>query len=103
MLTALARELTNSNEKSGNDPEETEAAASMNSVADQKEKDIYAGVTRLRLEIERLTERIESGASDIDYDRYMQLKSPVFVIHDRERLETYQTELDKLLLDMTHQ
>jgi TPR repeat protein len=93
----------NSNEKTRNDPEETQAAASMNSVADQKEKDIYAGVTRLRLEIERLTERIESGASDIDYDRYMQLKSPVFVIHDRERLETYQTELDKLLLDMTHQ
>ena len=93
----------NSNEKSGNDPEETQAAASMNSVADQNEKDIDARVNRFLLEIERLTERIESGLSDRDYDRYMQLKSPVFVIHDRERLETYQTELDKLLLDMTPQ
>jgi hypothetical protein len=88
---------------SRNDPEETQAATSMNSVAEQNEKDIYPRVTRLQLEIERLTERIESGLSDRDYDRYMQLKSPVFVIHDRERIESYQTVLDKLLLDLTPQ
>jgi TPR repeat protein len=92
-----------SNEKNRNDPEETQAAASMNSVADQNGKKIYARVTRLQLEIERLTERIESGLSDRDYNRYMQLKSPVFVIHDSERLETYQAELDKLLLEITSQ
>ena len=86
-----------------NDPVEIQAEPSMNSVADQNEKDKYAQVVRLQLEIERLTERIENGLSDRDYERYMQHKSPVFVIHDSERLEAYQTELDKLLLEMTSQ
>ncbi len=75
----------------------------MNSVAYQNGKKIDARVTRLQLEIERLTERIDSGLSDRDYNRYMQLKSPVFVIHDSERIEAYQAELDKLLLEMTSQ
>ena len=82
-----------------NDPVETLTEPSMNSVADQNEKDIYAQVVRLRLEIERLTERIESGLSDKDYYFYTHLKSPVFVIHDRDRLEAYQTALDKVTLD----
>lgn len=88
--------------KNSNDPVETLADSSINSVTDPNDKDIYARVIRLRLEIERLTERIESGLSDSDYDFYIQLESPVFVIHDRDRLEIYQTELDKMLLDMTH-
>jgi len=91
----------NRNEKSRNDPEEPQAAAPMTSVANQNEKAIYARVSRLQLEIERLTEKIESGLSDREYDRYMQLKSPIFVIHDSERLEGYQAEIDKLLLDLT--
>jgi len=86
-----------------NDPVEIQAEPSMNSVADQNEKDKYAQVVRLQLEIERLTERIETGLSDRDYYFYTHLKSPVFVLHDKERLEFYQTELDKMLLDMTHQ
>jgi TPR repeat protein len=91
------------NEVSENAPKEIPATAVMNPVADKNKKDIYARVTTLQLEIERLTERIDSGLSDRDYARYMQLKSPVFVIHDSERLEAYQTELDKLLLEMTSQ
>ena len=85
-----------------NDPVEKQAASSMNSVAEQNENDIYTKVVVLRLEIDRLTERIESGLSDSDYDFYTHLKSPVFVIHDRERLEAYQKILDKMLLDMAH-
>ena len=91
------------NEVSENAPKEIPATAVMNPVADKNKKDIYARVTGLQLEIERLTERIDSGLSDRDYARLMQLKSPVFVIHDIERLEAYQTELDKLLLEMTSQ
>ena len=71
----------------------------MKPVVDRNKKYINDQVARIQREIERLTERIESGTSDKDYERYMQLKSPVFVIHDRERLEAYQTELDKLLLE----
>ncbi|MGB5884910.1 MAG: hypothetical protein WBG28_12495, partial [Desulfobulbales bacterium] len=93
----------NSDEMSENAPEETQATAVTNSVADKNKKNIHARVARLKLEIERLTERIENGLSDRDYERYMQLKSPVYVIHDSERLEAYQTELDKLLLEMTSQ
>jgi len=81
-----------------NDPAETLAEPLMDSVADH-EKEIYDQVVRLRLEIERLSERIESGLSDKDYYFYTHLKSPVFVIHDTVRLEFYQTELDKLILD----
>jgi TPR repeat protein len=91
----------NSNGKSRNDPEDTQVAASMNSVTYQNKKDINTQVTALRLEIERLTERIESGLSD--YGSYMPKKDPASVIHDRDRLETYQTKLDKLLLDMISQ
>ena len=81
-----------------NDPAETLAEPLMDSVADH-EKEIYDQVVRLRLEIERLSERIESGLSDKDYYYYTHLKSPVFVIHDTVRLEFYQTVLDKLILD----
>ena len=91
----------NRNEKSRNVPEETQIAASMNSVTDQNKKDINTQVTALRLEIERLTERIESGLSY--YGSYMPKKGPASVIHDRDLLENYQTELDKLLLDMISQ
>jgi hypothetical protein len=84
-----------------NDPEETLAADSMNSVADQNEKEIDDRVVTLRLEIERLNERIESGLSDSDYDYYLQLERPDFVIHDRERRMDYQSELEKMLLDIT--
>lgn len=86
-----------------NDPVETLAEPPMNSVVDQNEKDIYAQVVRLQLEIERLTERNESGLSDRAYYFLTHLKSPVFVLHDSVRLEFYQTELDKMLLDMTPQ
>ena len=82
-----------------NDHVETLAEPLMDSVADQNEKDTYARENRLLLEIERLSERIESGLSDKDYYFYTHLKSPVFVIHDTVRLEFYQTELDKLMLD----
>lgn len=82
---------------SNNSVENLEEAA-MNSGADNYDK-----VVTLRLEIERLKERIESGLSDSDYNYYMHLESPVFVIHDIERLEAYQKILDKMLLDMTQQ
>ena len=85
-----------------NDPIETLSADSMNSAADQNEKDIYDRVARLRLEIERLDERIESGMSGSDYDLSLRLKSPAPEIHDRERRMDYQSELEKMLLDMTH-
>jgi TPR repeat protein len=92
-----------SNEMSEKTPDETHVTAVMNSITDNNKKDIHARVARLQLEIERLTERLESGLSDSDYERYKQLKSPVFVIHDSERLQAYQTELDKLLLEMKSQ
>ena len=85
-----------------NDPIEKLAADSMNSVADQNEKDIYDRVARLRLEIERLNERIESGMSGSDHDLYLQLNSPVLEISDRERRMDYQSELEEMLLDTTH-
>ena len=84
-----------------NETEEKLAADSMNSVADQNEKEIDGRVVTLRLEIERLNERIESGLSDSDYDYYLQIERPDFVIHDRERRMDYQSELEKMLLDMT--
>ncbi|MGW8288576.1 MAG: hypothetical protein ACWGOD_10090 [Desulfobulbales bacterium] len=82
---------------SNNSVENLEEAA-MNSGADNYDK-----VVILQLEIERLKERIESGLSDSDYDYYMQLESPVFVLQDNERLEAYQKILDEMLLDMTQQ
>jgi len=78
---------------SNNSVENLEEAA-MNSGADNYDK-----VVILQLEIERLKERIESGLSDSDYDYYMQLESPVFVLQDNERLEAYQKILDEMLLD----
>ena len=92
-----------SNEINENTPDEPQEKAAMNSSVDKNKNDIHARVASLNLEIERLTDRIESGVSDSDYEHYMQLKSPVFVIHDSERLETYQTKLDKLLLEMESQ
>jgi hypothetical protein len=84
-----------------NETEEKLAADSMNSVADQNEKEIDDRVVTLRLEIERLNERIESGLSDSDYDHNLQIERPDFVLHDREHRMDYQSELEKRLLDMT--
>lgn len=86
---------------SSNNPVEKPAADSMNSGADQNEKDIYDRVVRLQLEIERLDERIASGLSDSDFNYFMQLNSPVFVIHDSERRVVYQSILEKMLSDTT--
>jgi len=93
----------NNTEKGKNDTEETRTASPTNIVPAQNDKSTYAKMTRLQHQIERLTERIESGLSDREYDRLMQLESPVFVIHDRDRLEAYQAELDKLKLDVSPQ
>ena len=94
----------NSSETSMNVPEEKYVAIPINSVEVPNGKDInYRRITSLQLEIDRLTERIESGESGRDYNRYMQLKSPIFAIHDSERLEAYKVELDKLMLDMKYQ
>ena len=88
-----------SNEISENAPKENHATTVMKPVVDRNKKYINDQVARIQREIERLNERIEDGESDRTYERYKQLKSPVFVIHDRERLKAYQTELDKLLLE----
>ena len=93
----------NSSETSMNVPEEKYVAIPINSVEVPNGKDINYRITSLQLKIGRLTERIESGESGRDYNRYMQLKSPIFVIHDSERLEAYKVELDKLMLDMKYQ
>ena len=91
----------NRNEISENAPEEIHATAEMKPVDRNVRYKRYINdqVARLQREIERLTERIESGLSDENYERFKQLKSPVFVIHDKERLEAFQTELDRLLLE----
>ena len=86
-----------------NDPVETLETSAIGSGANPNSSDNYDRVVRLQLEIERLTERIESGLSDSDYDFYMQLKSPVFVIHDRERRLVYQSILEEMLSDPTIQ
>lgn len=48
--------------------------------------------------IKELNRRIESGESDRCYEKWVKIKGPKFVVHDRDKLEGYQRQLSKKLL-----
>ncbi|MFO7740461.1 MAG: hypothetical protein R6V46_18425 [Desulfatiglandaceae bacterium] len=47
--------------------------------------------------IDELNQRIESGLSDMVYEKWVKVRGPKYVVHDRDRLRTYQGQLSRLL------
>jgi hypothetical protein len=45
--------------------------------------------------IEELNRRIKSGESDRFYSRWAKVRDPKFVVHDRDKLESYQRQLGR--------
>lgn len=46
--------------------------------------------------IEALKQRIESGASDDEYEKWAQYRDPKFIVHDRDILSQYRRRLSQL-------
>jgi hypothetical protein len=53
----------------------------------------------LQCQIDQLKYRIESGASDGDYEKWSSIKGEKYITHDRELLKRYQETLEALLSD----
>ena len=57
--------------------------------SDEKEDKIKVLTQR----ISQLNQRIESGESDKEYEKWVKVRGPKYVVHDRDRLKAYQSRL----------